>query len=65
MLLNLEIGMITPPFACNIFVACRIANLSMERILKPILGYIAVCIPVLLATTYIPQLSMVLVNLFK
>ncbi|MBP1760661.1 MAG: TRAP-type C4-dicarboxylate transport system, large permease component [Firmicutes bacterium] len=65
MLLNLEIGMITPPFACNIFVACRIANLSMEKMLKYILGFIAVCIPVLLATTYIPQLSLVLVNLFK
>lgn len=65
MLLNLEIGMITPPFACNIFVACRLGNMSMDRILKPILGFIAVCIPVLLATTYIPGLSMVLVNMIK
>jgi C4-dicarboxylate transporter DctM subunit len=65
MLLNLEIGMITPPFACNIFVACRISNLSMDRILVPILGFIAVCIPVLAVTTYIPAVSLVLVNLMK
>lgn len=65
MLLNLEIGMITPPFACNIFVACRIGNMSMDKILKPILGFIAVCIPVLLVTTYIPSISLVLVNLIK
>lgn len=65
MLLNLEIGMITPPFACNIFVSCRLANISMDRILKPVLGYIAVCIPVLLLTTYIPELSTVLIHVFK
>lgn len=63
MLLNLEIGMITPPFACNIFVACRIANLSMDKILKPILGLIAVCIPTLLITTYVPAVSLFFVKL--
>lgn len=65
MLLNLEIGMITPPFACNIFVSCRLANLSMDRILKPMLGFIAVCIPVLLLTTYLPSLSLMLIHLFR
>jgi len=63
MLLNLEIGMISPPFACNIFVACRIANLSMDKILKPILGLIAVCIPTLLITTYVPAVSLFFVRL--
>jgi len=62
MLLNLEIGMITPPFACNIFVACKLSGLSMDKILKPILQFIAVCIPVLLATTYIPQLALLFVR---
>ena len=42
MLLDLEIGMISPPFACNIFVACKIANLSMDKILDPMMGLIAV-----------------------
>lgn len=62
MLLNLEIGMITPPFACNIFVACKMANLTMDKVLSPVLQFIAVCIPVLIATTYIPQLALLLVR---
>ncbi len=62
MLLNLEIGMITPPFACNIFVACRLGDLSMDKILVPILGFIACCIPVLFATTYVPSISLCIVR---
>lgn len=62
MLLNLEIGMISPPFACNIFVACKISGLTMDKVLKPILQYIAVCIPVLLLTTYIPQISLLFIR---
>ncbi|NLB52409.1 MAG: TRAP transporter large permease [Syntrophomonadaceae bacterium] len=65
MLLNLEIGMITPPFACNLFVACRISGLTMDKLLKPILGFIACCIPVLLITTYFPISVMWLVNLMR
>jgi C4-dicarboxylate transporter DctM subunit len=65
MLLNLEIGMITPPFACNLFVACRISGLTMDKLLKPILGFIACCIPVLLITTYVPSSVMWLVHLIR
>ncbi len=64
MLLNLEIGLITPPFAVNLFVACRLGDLSMDRVLKPIMGFIAICIPVLFLTTYVPAISMALVKLF-
>jgi len=63
MLLNLEIGMISPPFACNIFVACKIANLSLDKVLAPIFGLIAVCIPTLLITTYVPAVSLFFVRL--
>lgn len=62
MLLNLEIGMITPPFACNIFVACKLSGLSMDKILKPVLQFIAICIPVLLITTYIPGVATIFVK---
>jgi len=62
MLLNLEIGMITPPFACNIFVACKLSGLSMDKILKPVLQFIAICIPVLLVTTYIPAVATIFVK---
>ena len=64
MLLNMEIGMITPPLAANIFVSCKISGLTMDQVIKPMLGFIAVCIPILLLTTYIPSLSLILINIF-
>lgn len=65
MLLNLEIGMITPPFSCNVFVACKIGDSTMDKVIKNVLGFILICIPVLLLTTYVPAISLTLVNLFK
>ncbi len=64
MLLNLEIGLITPPFAVNLFVACRLGGVSMDKVLRPIMGFIAICIPVLLLTTYVPSISLAIVKLF-
>jgi C4-dicarboxylate transporter DctM subunit len=57
MLLNLEIGMITPPLAANVFVSCKISGLTMDKVLKPMMVFIAICIPVLLVTTYVPVFS--------
>lgn len=65
MLLNLEIGMITPPFSCNVFVACRMGGLTMDKVLKNVFGFIFICLPVLLMTTYFPAISLTLVNFFK
>lgn len=65
MLLNLEIGMITPPFSCNVFVACRMEGITLDKVLKYVFGFIFICLPVLLLTTYFPSISMTLVNLFK
>ncbi len=65
MLLNLEIGMITPPFSCNVFVACRMGDLTMDKVFKYVFGFIFICLPVLLLTTYIPAISLTLVNFFK
>lgn len=63
LLLNLEIGMITPPFAANLFVGCRIGNISMDQLIKPLLPFFLVLIPVLMIITYVPSLSLFLVDL--
>lgn len=63
LLLNLEIGMITPPFAANLFVGCRIGGISMDKVLRPLLSFFFVLIPVLLIITYVPWVSLFLVNL--
>lgn len=65
MLLNLEIGMITPPFSANVFVSCRIGDTTIDKVIKHVFGFILICIPVLLVTTYFPAVSLSLVELFK
>jgi C4-dicarboxylate transporter DctM subunit len=62
-LLNLEIGMITPPFAVNLFTASKVTGISVDRTLKPLLPFLAVCLLTLTLTTYFPQLSLWVVGL--
>lgn len=63
MLLNLEIGMITPPFACNLFVGCRVGKVTIDEVL-PFMGpFFIACIVVLLIVTYIPATVLFLPNL--
>jgi C4-dicarboxylate transporter DctM subunit len=63
MLLNLEIGMITPPFAANIFVGCRVGKTSMDKVLPKMMPFYICCLVVLLVTTYVPQFPLFLPNL--
>ncbi|SEA08883.1 C4-dicarboxylate transporter, DctM subunit [Desulfuromusa kysingii] len=65
MLLNLEIGMITPPFSANVFVSCRIGDMTLDKVLKHVFGFILICLPVLLLTTYFPAISLTVVEMFK
>jgi len=65
LLLNLQIGMLTPPFAANLFVACKVANVSFNKIVPPLLVYLAATIPVLIITTLWPEFSLFFVNLKK
>ena len=63
MLLNLEIGMITPPFAANLFVACRVAKLNMEDVVPSMIPFFVACLIVLLVTTYVPGVATFLPNM--
>ena len=58
MLLNLEIGLITPPFAANLFVACKLSKLRIDEVMKPLLWLYLCCIPVLIITTFWPEFSL-------
>ena len=64
MTMNLAIGFITPPYGVNLFVGSSVAHIPFERIVKWIWPFIGVIIVVLLLTTYIPQLSLLLMNVF-
>lgn len=65
MIVNLAIGMCTPPLGVNLFVACQIANIRLEQITKAILPFLAIMVINVLLISYIPQLSLFLVELFS
>lgn len=65
MLLNLEIGMITPPFAANLFVSCGIADITLDKIVRPLVPFFLGAVGVLLVTTLWPDFSQVLLELLK
>jgi tripartite ATP-independent transporter DctM subunit len=63
MVLNLMIGMVTPPIGLNLFVMSRIGDVGVIEIFKAGIPYIAVLFIVLLAVTYIPAITLTLPTL--
>lgn len=57
MVVNLVIGMCTPPVGVNLFVASSIAGVKIEKMFKWIVPLIGVLLIVLLVLTFVPQLS--------
>ncbi|MEL7565673.1 MAG: TRAP transporter large permease [Dehalobacterium sp.] len=63
MVINLAIGMITPPLGVNLFVACGMTKLTIERVVKANWWYLIASLVVLAIITYFPGLSLWLPNL--
>ena len=65
MILNLGIGLVTPPVGPPLFVGCAIGKVTMEEVTKELWPfYGAMCITLLLVT-YVPALSLWLPGLMK
>lgn len=62
-LINVEIGMLTPPVGLNLFVACQITGLSIVQVARSVLPSLGVLMIGLLVITYFPPLSLALPNL--
>ena len=62
MVMNLEIGMVTPPFGLNLFVASGISKLSVVRVAKASAPSALVLLAALLIVTYVPDISLFLVE---
>jgi C4-dicarboxylate transporter DctM subunit len=62
MAVNLAIGLITPPYGCNLFVGCAVAGIKMESMFKYLKVYLTAAIIALLIIAYFPPLSMVLLG---
>ncbi|MBC7136825.1 MAG: TRAP transporter large permease subunit, partial [Oceanibaculum nanhaiense] len=63
MVVNLAMGMITPPFGVNLFAACQVANIGLEQIIGRLMPFLLVIITCLLIVTYVPTVSLGLVRL--
>jgi len=57
---NLAIGMVTPPLGVNLFVACGIQKISIEKISKAVLPFIVANVIALLILTFVPDIIMFL-----
>jgi len=57
MVVNMEIGMITPPVGLNLFVTSGVAGMSMMRVVRAALPFLAVLFVFLILVTYVPFLS--------
>lgn len=62
MIVNLAIGLVTPPVGVNLYVACGIANIDLKAISKAVVPLILASLVVLLLVTYVPQLSLALLG---
>lgn len=58
MVLNLSVGLCTPPVGAVLFIGCSVAKLKIEEVVKPLLPMFAAMIIVLLMVTYIEEISM-------
>lgn len=62
MIVNLAVGMVTPPVGVNLFIACGIARISMEQLMRPLAVFLGVLILNLMVITYVPGISLALLR---
>jgi tripartite ATP-independent transporter DctM subunit len=60
MVVNLALGMITPPFGVNLFAACAVAKISLDQITKSLLQFVLVILACLALITYFPAICLTL-----
>lgn len=60
MLVNLALGMITPPLGVNLFAACAVAKIPLDHLVRPILPFVVVIIACLVLISAIPMISLAL-----
>ena len=58
MIVNLAIGLFTPPVGVNLYVACGVAKVDLKQISKAVVPLLIAALIVLLIITYIPHISL-------
>lgn len=64
MILNLNVGLVTPPVGAVLFIGCSVANLKIQELIRPLIPFYIAMFVVLLLVTFIPSISMWIPTLF-
>ncbi len=60
MVLNMQIGLITPPVGLNLYITAGIADMPISEVIRAALPWLSVLLSVLLIVTYVPAVSLLL-----
>ena len=63
MVVNMEIGMVTPPVGLNLFVTSGVTGMNLVQVTRAALPWLSVLLVFLVMVTYIPQISLFLPDL--
>src|SRR5690606_41683038 len=63
MLVNMEIGLITPPVGLNLCVASAVTGMPVTQVIRAVLPRLALMLAFLVLITYVPSISLGLPNL--
>jgi tripartite ATP-independent transporter DctM subunit len=64
MVMNLSVGLCTPPVGSVLFIGCTVAKISIQKVIKPLIPFFIAMILVLMLVTYLPELSLWLPRMF-
>ncbi|MGQ1947917.1 TRAP transporter large permease [Geofilum sp. OHC36d9] len=64
MILNLNIGLCTPPVGSVLFIGCSVANMKIQNVIKPMIPFYIAMIVVLMIITFFPSITMFVPHLF-
>ena len=64
MVVNLCIGLCTPPVGTVLFVGCGVARVSLTEIVRPLLPLYAAMLATLILITFVPEVTLSLPRLF-
>ena len=61
---NIGVGFLLPPIGLCLLVACSVGNVSVTKVVKPLMPYFIILVIALLLITFIPRISLFLPMLF-
>ena len=64
MVLNLCVGLCTPPVGSVLFIGCSVAKVKIEQVIQPLLPMFLAMVVVLFLVAFLPEISLLIPRLF-